>query len=262
MLMTLLTIAVILFLVLPVFVIIPMSFSSAQYLTFPPPGFSLRWYGKFFGDAQWLDSLRLSLTVGVLTTLLSLVLGGMSAVALGKSRFRGKAAAQNFLLLPMVMPTIIVAIAVYGFESKIGLIGTMPGLVVAHTILACPFIIVTLLSALTTLDPNLENAALSLGANPAAAFFRVTLPVIKPALLSGALFAFITSFDEIVVTLFISGVSAVTLPKKMWDGVRTQIDPTISAISSILIVGIVSILVGVNVANLRREGRGVKEHSS
>ena len=260
--MKIMTIAVILFLILPVFVIVPMSFSSAQYLTFPPPGFSTRWYEKFFGDEQWLESLRLSLTVGVLTTLLSLVLGGMAALGLSKSRFRGKAAVQNFLLLPMVMPTIIVAIAVYGFQSRIGLIGTTTGLVVAHTILASPFIVVTLLSALASIDPNLENAALSLGARPATAFFRVTLPVIKPSLLSGALFAFITSFDEIVVTLFISGVSAITLPKKMWDGVRTQIDPTISAISSILIVGIVSFLVAAHVANLRREVRGVKELSS
>jgi len=260
--MKIMTIAVILFLILPVFVIVPMSFSSAQYLTFPPPGFSTRWYEKFFGDEQWLESLRLSLTVGVLTTLLSLVLGGMAALGLSKSRFRGKAAVQNFLLLPMVMPTIIVAIAVYGFQSRIGLIGTTTGLVVAHTILASPFIVVTLLSALASIDPNLENAALSLGARPATAFFRVTLPVIKPSLLSGALFAFITSFGEIVVTLFISGVSAITLPKKMWDGVRTQIDPTISAISSILIVGIVSFLVAAHVANLRREVHGVKEPSS
>lgn len=236
------TILVVIFLILPIFIVIPISFSSAHFLTFPPPGFSMQWYNHFFSNSEWTEALIKSLEVGALTTVLSLVLGTMTSLGLVKGKIPGKGMLQNIFLMPMVVPTIIIAIAVYGFQSKTGLIGTTLGLVTAHTIMATPFVIVTTLSSLRGIDPNLEYAASSLGANPIRTFFRVTLPVIKPAMAAAALFAFVTSFDELVVTLFISGVNVTTLPKKMWDGVRTQIDPTIAAVSSILIVSITAIL--------------------
>ncbi len=238
----LMTVFVLIFLILPIFIVIPISFSSAQYLTFPPPGFSLQWYKSFFTDSQWVEAAVKSIEVGVLTTLLSLLLGTMTSIGLVKGNFPGKQAIQNIFLMPLVVPTIIIAIAVYSFQSKTGLIGSALGLVTAHTIMATPFVIVTVMSSLSGMDPNLEYASMTLGASPLQTFLRVTLHVIKPAVASAALFAFVTSFDELVVTLFISGVSVCTLPKKMWDGVRTQVDPTIAAVSSLMIVVVVGVL--------------------
>jgi putative spermidine/putrescine transport system permease protein len=260
MLARIITIFVIIFLILPVFIVIPISFSSAQYLTFPPPGFSLQWYESFFSDPQWIDAAIKSLEVGVLTTVLSLILGIMTSIGLVKGRFPGRQLLQNIFLMPLVVPTIIIAIAIYSFQSKTGLIGSIPGLVTAHTIMATPFVIVTVMSSLSGMDPNLEYAALSLGANPFQAFMRVTLHVIKPAVASASLFAFITSFDELVVTLFISGVSASTLPKKMWDGIRTQIEPTIAAVSSIFIVSIVALLLSRQIYSMTRKDRVIVEN--
>lgn len=237
------TFFIVLFLILPIFIVIPMSFSSAQYLTFPPPGLSLQWYHRFFSDSQWIDATIKSFQVGILTTMLALILGILAAEGIVKSNFPGKNIIQEIFMLPMVVPTIIVAIAVYKFQSNIGMTGTTIGLVTAHTILAIPFVITPVLSSLSNLDPNIENAALSLGANRLQTFLRITLPTIKTAVFSGAMFAFATSFDELVVTLFISGISVTTLPKRIWDGVRTQLDPTIASISSILIISVIIILI-------------------
>ncbi|MCX7711408.1 MAG: ABC transporter permease [Clostridia bacterium] len=254
-----LTIFIIIFLILPVFIVIPISFSSAQYLTFPPPGFSLQWYESFFSDSEWVEAAIKSIQVGLLTTILSLVLGIMTSIGLVKGNFPGKQLLQNIFLMPLVVPTIIIAIAVYSFQSKTGLVGTTFGLVTAHTIMATPFVIVTVLASLKGMDPNLEYAAMSLGANPFLTFMKVTLNVIKPAIASSALFAFVTSFDEIVVTLFISGVSVTTLPKKMWDGVRTQVDPTIAAVSSIMIILIVVILISSQIYGEVRDNKMAKK---
>lgn len=253
------TIFVIIFLIVPVFIVIPISFSSAQYLTFPPPGFSLQWYKSFFSDSEWVDAAVKSIEVGVLTTLLSLILGTITSIGLVKSNFPGKQVLQSIFLMPLIIPSVIIAIAVYSFQSKTGMIGTTFGLVTAHTILATPFVIVTVLSGLNSMDPNLEYAAMSLGASPFKAFMKVTLHIIKPAVASAALFAFVTSFDELVVTLFISGVSAVTLPRKMWDGIRTQIDPTIAAVSSIFIVIIVTVLMSKQIYSIIRKEKVCSE---
>lgn len=247
------TAVVLIFLIVPVLIVIPISFSSAQYLTFPPPGFSLQWYEKFFSDSEWIDSLIKSLEIGTLTTALSLILGSMAAIGIVKGKFPGKQLIQNVFLLPLVVPTIIIALAVYSFQSKTGLIGSTFGLVTAHTVLAIPFVIVTMLASLNGMDRNLEYAALSLGANPFKTFIYVTLPVIRPSVAAAALFAFVSSFDELVVTLFISGVSVITLPKKMWDGVRTEIDPTIAAVSSLLIVTIVVLLLSKQIYEMTRK---------
>lgn len=242
MLARILTIFVIIFLLLPVLIVIPISFSSAQYLTFPPPGFSLKWYEKFLSDPEWISAFFKSLEIGVLTTIFSLVFGITAAIGLSKSNSKARKIFQELFQLPQIMPVIIVAIAVYGFQSQLKLIGSTFGLVTAHTILATPIVITTVMASICNLDPNLENAAVILGANRIQAFFRVIIHSIKPSIISAALFAFVTSFDEIVVTLFISGVSVTTLPKKMWDGIRTQIEPTIAAVSSLLIFIVIIVM--------------------
>ncbi len=230
------TLLVLLFLVLPVLIIVPMSFSSSRYLEFPPPGFSMQWYQSFFSDQQWVDALKTSLELAVVTTVLSLILGVLAAEGLSKSEFRGKSAVIEAFMMPMLVPGIIVGIAVYRFEAGLSLSGSFTGLLIAHVLMAVPFVIRTVLASLEGYNPDFELASRSLGADSLTTFLRVTVPIIRPALFSGAMFAFATSFDEIVVSQFISGVDVTTLPKRIWDGLNQQLDPTITAISAIVIV--------------------------
>lgn len=229
-------ILVILFLVLPVLIIVPMSFSSSRYLEFPPPGFSTQWYQAFFSDPQWVNALKISIELAVLTTILSLILGILAAEGLSKSEFKGKDAIIEIFMMPMLVPGIIVGIAIYRFEAGLSLSSTFTGLLIAHTLMAVPFVIRTALANLIGLNPNYELVSRSLGANSLATFLRVTMPIIKPALFSGAMFAFATSFDEIIVTQFLCGIQITTLPKRIWDGLNQQLDPTITAIAAIVIV--------------------------
>lgn len=237
---------VLLFLVLPVLIVIPMSFSASQYLQFPPPGFSLQWYEKFFGSSQWTGALATSLQVGLVTTLLALVLGTFAALGIYKSHFKGKDVVLELFMMPMLVPAIIVGLAIYRYEVTVNVSGTVTGLVIAHTVLAIPFVIRTILASFAGLNPNFELAALSLGANRFQTAMKITFPIIKPAIFSSAMFAFATSFDEIVVTQFVSGVRVATLPKLMWDGLRQQLDPTITAIAAIMITGITLLLIALN----------------
>jgi putative spermidine/putrescine transport system permease protein len=237
---------VLLFLIFPVLIIIPMSFSSSQYLQFPPPGFSLQWYEKFFISAQWTGSLMTSLQVGFITTVLALTLGVLTAMGIYKSHFKGKAVVLELFMMPMLVPAIIVGLAIYRYEVTVNVSGTVTGLVLAHTVLAIPFVIRTMLASLSGLNPNFELAALSLGANRFQTAMKVTFPIMKRAIFSSAMFAFATSFDEIVVTQFVSGVRVATLPKLMWDGLRQQLDPTITAIAAIMVTGITLFMVALN----------------
>ncbi len=227
---------VILYLIFPILVIIPLSFSSARYLSFPPPGFSLQWYHKFFSRSDWLNAAFLSIWIGLSVMVLATVLGTAASLGLVRGRFRGRQSINTFLVSPMVVPSIIVAIGVYFFYSRIGLVGHPIALIIAHTALAVPFVVVNVSATLYGFDERLEYAAMNLGANRWQTFWRVTLPIIRPGVLAGALFAFITSFDELIVALFVSGTGAVTLPRKMWDSIRFEIDPTIAAVSTILIL--------------------------
>ncbi len=227
---------IILYLIFPILVVIPLSFSSAHYLTFPPPGFSVQWYHKFFTRADWRDAAFLSIWIGLSVMVLATVLGTAASLGLVRGRFRGRQTINTFLVSPMVVPSIIVAIGVYFFYARIGLIGHPIALIVAHTALAVPFVVVNVSATLYGFDERLEFAAMNLGANRWRTFWQVTLPIIRPGVLAGALFAFITSFDELIVALFVSGTGAVTLPRKMWDSIRFEIDPTIAAVSTILIV--------------------------
>lgn len=189
---------VILFLVAPILIVIPLSFSSAQYLTFPPPGFSLQWYRTFFGRSDWTGAALLSLWVGVSVMGLATALGTLASLGLVRGRFRGRQTINSFVVSPMVVPGIIVAIGVYFFYARIGIIGNPVALITAHTALALPFVVVNVSATLYGFDERLEYAAMSLGANRWRTFWQVTLPIIRPGVLAGALFAFITSWDELI----------------------------------------------------------------
>jgi len=238
------------FLILPVFVILPISFSSSKFLQFPPKGFSLQWYAEYFGSRTWISATILSFKVAILTMISATIIGTMASLALVRGKFRGKKIIYGIILSPLIIPVIIVAVSLYYFFAELHLIGSMWGLVIAHTALALPFVVVNVTATLQGFDITFERAALSLGANRLVTFLKVTFPLIRPGVISGALFAFVTSFDEVVIAIFISGSRAVTLPKQMWDGIRISINPTISAVASLLIV--FSILLLVSVEILRR----------
>ncbi len=223
------------FLILPVLVVVPISFSSSQYLDFPPRGFSLQWYERFLGSTEWTDALWASVQAGIVATLLACVLGTAAALGLARSRFPGKTLVVGFLVSPMIVPVIVLAIALYGVYAKLHLVGSLAGLVLAHAALGLPYVIVTVSATLQRVDERLEHAALSLGATPWQAFRHVTFPLIRPGVIAGALLAFIASWDDVVIALFISGTRSGTLPKRMWEGLRSEIDPTIAAASTLLV---------------------------
>jgi putative spermidine/putrescine transport system permease protein len=227
---------VLLYLVFPILVVVPLSFSAGTYLSFPPPGLSLRWYENFLGRADWLGAASLSLWIGAAVMFLATSLGAPAALALVRSDFRGKQLLIGFIISPLIAPVIIVAIGIYFFYARLGLVGSPFGLVIAHTALAVPFVVINVSATLQGFDERLEQAAMNLGATPWRTFWQVTFPIIRPGVLAGALFAFISSFDELVVALFVSGTSAVTLPRKMWESIRFEIDPTIAAVSTVLVV--------------------------
>jgi putative spermidine/putrescine transport system permease protein len=235
-LFTTLWICVLLFLALPIVVVTLLSFSSASYLTFPPPAFGVRWYEAYLGSREWLASTWLSLVVASCVVVLSTVLGSLAALGLAGLRGPARAAIAALIVAPLIVPGIIAAIGIYYAFSRYHLVGTPAGLVLAHTCLAVPFVVTSVSASLAGLDRRLEQAALGLGATPWGTFRQVTLPLISPGVLVGALFAFITSFDELIVALFLSGSGAVTLPRRMWDDLRFAIDPTIAAVSVLTIV--------------------------
>lgn len=229
-------IAVLVFLLLPILVIIPLSFSSSTFLSYPMPGWSLRWYENLFTSDEWIRATRNSFIVAPLATLLATVLGTLAAVGLARVQFFGKGVLMSLLIAHMVVPVVVVGVSTYLFFVQIGLADTYLGLVLVHAALGAPFVLTTVLATLQSFNHNLVRASLGLGAPPLTTFFRVTLPIIAPGVISGALFAFATSFDEVVVTLFIAGPSQVTLPRQMFTGIRENISPTIAAVATLLII--------------------------
>ena len=227
---------ILLFLVLPVAIVFPLSFSSNTTLTFPPPGFSLRWYEAFISSRSWTDAVWVSIEVGLPVTVLAVLLGTPAAIGLRRGVFPGKSLVNALILSPLIVPGIIVAIGTYFVYARYGLVGNPVALVLGHTCVAVPFVVINVAAALQGVDPALEKAASNLGAPPWASFRQITLPLILPGILAGALFAFITSFDELLIALFLSGTGAVTLPRRMFDEIRYDLDPTIAAVSSLLIV--------------------------
>ena len=228
--------AVLAFLLLPIFVIVPLSFSSGSFLSYPLPGWSLQWYRELLGSPEWARAARNSFIVAPLATVIATTLGTLAAVGLARVRFFGKGLVSSLLIAPLVVPIVVVAVACYLAFARIGLAETYLGLVLVHAALGAPFVVTTVLATLQGFNHNLVKASLSLGAGPLTTFFRVTLPVIAPGVISGALFAFAASFDEVVVTLFLAGPAQVTLPRQMFTGIRENISPVIAAVATLLIL--------------------------
>jgi putative spermidine/putrescine transport system permease protein len=244
---------VLLFLISPIIAIIPLSFNSEPYFTYPMPGLSMKWYEDFFTDPRWLDALKSSLIIAIAATALSMVLGTLAALGLARSSFPYRAWVMAFLISPMIVPVVITAVGMYFFFANLGLNNTYFGIILAHTALATPFVVITVTATLIGFDQSLIRAGASLGASPMIVFRKITFPLILPGMISGALFAFITSFDEVVVVLFIASPDQRTLPKQMFSGIREQISPTITAAATMLVVAAAAMLVTVELLRRRSE---------
>ncbi|MEN3145626.1 ABC transporter permease [Ochrobactrum sp. WV_118_8] len=218
-----------LWIIAPLFVIILTSVNSEASFSFPPQGFSLRWYTNFLSDAGWLSAFYDTSIVAILTTIVATALGLLAALGLYRSNFYGKRAITGLLISPMIVPGILVAVGLYSVFTRFGLVGTLTGFVIAHTVVAIPLVVINVLSALSSFDPKLAQAAGSLGATPLTTFRKITLPLILPGVAAGAAFAFVTSFDEIIISLFIQSPFIQTLPVKMFQSVTFDSDPTVAA---------------------------------
>ncbi|MBC8745518.1 MULTISPECIES: ABC transporter permease [Paraburkholderia] len=227
---------ILLFLVLPILVIIPLSFTDNTFLVYPIHKFSFKWYHNLFTSIDWLRAGKNSFIITPLATILATVLGTLAALGLNKATFKGKGALIGILISPMIVPVIVTAVGMYLFFAKWGLAGSYLGLIFGHTAIAAPFVVVTVNATLAGFNQNYVRASLSLGASPVTTFFSVTLPIIAPGVISGALFAFATSLDDVVITMFIAGPTQGTLPLQMFIGLRENITPTIAALATILIV--------------------------
>jgi putative spermidine/putrescine transport system permease protein len=269
-----------LFLIAPILVVIPLSFNAEPYFTFTekmlafdPEGYSLRWYdtllthgmqapervrdGAWWADAwtnaAWIKAAKSSLIIGLFATLLATGLGTLAALGLSRSEMPYRRAVMAILISPMIVPIIITATGLYFFYASIGLSATYLGVILAHATLGIPFVIITVTATLIGFDHSLTRAAASLGASPTTSFFRVTMPLILPGVISGALFAFVTSFDEVVVVLFIAGFDQQTIPRQMWNGIREQISPAILAVATILVIVSIALLTTVEMLRRRSE---------
>jgi len=244
---------IMLLLVIPTLIVIPMSFSDSQYLEFPPSTWSTRWYEEYFGSAKWMRATVTSFQVGVLTMLVATPLGTMAAYALFVSGH--KLARTLFLLLitPMIVPVILIAIGTFYFYGRVGLNNSISGLALAHTAMATPLVMIVVTAALRSYDLNQERVARSLGATPLKAFFMITLPQLKFSVVTAALLAFLTSFDEVIISIFVSGGANATLTKHMFSALRDFIDPTIAAISTIMVVVSSILLIATQLINSNKQ---------
>jgi putative spermidine/putrescine transport system permease protein len=272
-----------LFLIAPILVIIPLSFNVEPYFTFTdrmlrldPEGYSLRWYdtlltfgmvapdaprdGAWWADvwhnSTWVRAAKNSIIIGVFATLLATVLGTVAALGLSRPEMPYRRTIMAMLISPMIVPLIITATGLFFFYSMTGLANSYVGVILAHATLGIPFVIITVTATLVGFDPSLNRAAASLGAPPATTFFKVTMPLIMPGVISGALFAFVTSFDEVVVVLFVAAHDQQTIPRQMWNGIREQISPAILAVATILVV--ISILLLTVLELLRRRSERLR----
>ncbi|MCG6115000.1 MAG: ABC transporter permease [Mesorhizobium sp.] len=248
------------FLIAPILVMVPLSFNAQPYFTytremlsFDPDGYSLRWYREFFNSTSWLNSIRNSVVIAICATLVATGLGTLAALGLSRKHMPFRGLIMGILISPMIVPLIISAAGMFFFYSSINLAQTFTGVILAHAALGTPFVIITVTATLVGFDHTLTRAAASLGASPALAFRKITLPLIMPGVISGALFAFITSFDEIVIVLFVAGVEQRTIPREMWSGIREQISPTILAVATILVIMSIALLTVVELLRRRSD---------
>jgi putative spermidine/putrescine transport system permease protein len=242
----------VIFLIAPMVIVVIISFSSAPFLMFPPPGFSLQWYHKLFADPAWVDSLTASVEIVVPTGILAMILGTAAALGLSRSNIPGKKLIMGLLMAPIVVPVIIIAAAIFGAFRFWNLNGTLTGFILAHTMLTVPYVVSTVLASLQMVDEQYEKAALTLGASPWVAFRRIIFPLILPGVLSGLLFAMVISFDELIVSLFIGSPTFRPVTVQMWSDVMGDINPTIAAIGTLLFL--FSLLVLLSEAVMRRAG--------
>ena len=250
------------FLIAPLFVILPLSFNAEQYIHFSkgmialdPEAFSLRWYeDMIYGTKNpWGLATKNSLIIAFFATIGSTILGTVAALGLSSRHMPYKAAFMALLISPMIVPLIISGTAIFFFMAKVGLAATHTGIILSHIILGTPFVIITVTATLSGFDHSVTRAAASLGSNPVNTFMKITLPLIMPGVISGALFAFVTSFDEVVVVLFLAGLENTTIPIQMWLGLREQLSPTIMAVATCLIVMSTLILVTAELLRRRSE---------
>jgi ABC-type spermidine/putrescine transport system permease subunit I len=232
----------VLFLAAPALLMIPISFDSASGLAWPPKGFSLQWYQQIWDSPLWMQAITRSMLVGIGAGLLSMLIGTPAAFLLVRGGMRGKSAMLAFVLAPIVVPRMILAVGVFYFFARIGLVGSSVGLTIAHTVVAVPYVVITMMAVLRNYDTRLDLAAYSLGARPWATLRRVTFPILGAGLLSSFLFAFATSFDELTIALFTSGGLSTTLPKQFWDEITMQISPVIAAVSTCLFLFIAALI--------------------
>jgi putative spermidine/putrescine transport system permease protein len=255
--------AVLGFLMIPVLVIIPLSFNVEPYfsftsgmLTLDPDAYSTRWYASVFADANWRLSIKNSFIIGIASAIIATGLGTVAAVGLSSPHMPYKRLITAVLLSPMIVPLVIIAAGMFFFYSKFDLVGSYTGMIIAHAALGIPFVIITVTSTLAGFDRSLYNAAVGMGASPLRAFREIVVPLIRPGVISGALFAFVTSFDEVVVVLFLGGPEQRTIPRQMFSGLREQINPSILAVATMLIV--LSILMLVTIELLRRRTERIR----
>ena len=241
-------------LVAPTFVVVPMSFNEKKSLAFPPDGFSWQWYQNFFTNPDWSSSLLSSLKVASVTAILATILGTLAAFGLDRMKSRATGLLRALLIAPMVVPGVVLAVGIYAVYLDAHLVGTMTGFVLAHTMLAVPFVIIAVSASLEVFDRRLETAATSLGASRLVAFRTVTLPLIAPGVLSGLLFAFVTSFDEIIVALFITSPYLKTLPVQIFSSITRDADPTVAAVGTLLFIA-TSLLIGAGLIIGARQGK-------
>jgi len=248
------------FLIFPILVMFPLSFNAQPYFTFTPEmlsldpaGFSTKWYEAFFTSESWQAAVKNSVIIAIFSTIISTFLGTLAALGLSRPEFPFKTTVMGILISPMVVPLIISAAGMFFFYSRIGLQGSFVGVVLAHAALATPFVVITVTATLVGFDHSLTRAAASLGASPTRTFFQITVPLITPGVISGALFAFITSFDEVVVILFVGSVNQRTIPWAMFSGIREEISPTILAVASILVTFSIIMLTVIELLRRRNE---------
>ncbi len=248
------------FLMLPILIIIPLSFNVEPYFSFTegmlrldPDAYSTRWYEQVFNDPRWILSIKNSFIVGIAAATLSTVLGTIAAVGLASPVMPFKRLITALLLSPMIVPVIIIAAGMFFFYTRFNLVGSHLGLILAHAALGIPFVIITVTATLTGFDRSLYHAAIGMGASPLKAFWDIVIPLIRPGVISGGLFAFVTSFDEVVVVLFLAGPAQRTIPRQMFSGLREQINPTILAVATMLILISIALLVTLELLRRRSE---------
>jgi putative spermidine/putrescine transport system permease protein len=243
------------FLVVPIAIVVAESFNGVAYLSFPLEGVSLKFYRAFFGDSSWVHATLTSARIALMAAVLATLIGSMAAWALARSRMRGRGLIFALMLSPMIVPLIVLAMSYYFFFAKLQLIGNEVAIATAYAVMGIPMVLVAVSGALQHFDPELENAARTLGAGPVRTLWRITLPRLASAIGAGAIFAFVAAFDEAVVILFVAGSDAVTLPRKLWDSVRYDLDPTLAVAGTVLIVVSVGLFLVVEVAGAVRARR-------